>query len=59
MKFYSYDESSLPAGGAVEDIDGINAMMALEGLDIPVADTLEDDEFESILHGLVNKTHLP
>ena len=62
MSFPLYDEDALPAAVAVEDIDSINAMLAMERLTeanerYRIEDV--DDEFESTLHGLANKTHLP
>ena len=62
MSLSLYDENDLPAAGACEDIDSINAMLEMERLTeanerYRIEDV--DDEFESTLHGLANKTHLP
>lgn len=52
MTLYRYNEADLPSASAVEDLDGINAMLALEGISIPDMDVPEDEFLESAFEDL-------
>jgi len=54
MEFSIFDEADLPASGMTEDIDGINALLAAEGIDIPDApvEEAEDDFLEGAFEDL-------
>lgn len=54
MTLHLYDEASLPAAGAVEDIDSINALLAMERI------TLANESYriEPLLEEEAEDSHL-